>query len=180
MGKPKAETAANIAIIALCAIVGVVLIKKNFFPPQPGTPPAAVSTGDYSKLLHSAMPSGAERVLFVALSPTCRYCTESIPFYRRLLEERERAGAELPVIGLVPDTFDLEATKRKIESADIEFSAWVQADFMAARLRGTPTLVLLDSEGVVSDVWFGKLSPESENAVLRSLLDPVAPSTDRL
>lgn len=34
---------------------------------------------------------------------------------------------------------------------------------------GTPTLILVNSNGVVTDVWAGKLPPEAESQVLSKL-----------
>ncbi|HEX8686998.1 MAG TPA: hypothetical protein VF654_10865, partial [Pyrinomonadaceae bacterium] len=44
-----------------------------------------------------------------------------------------------------------------------------QAAFKDLGVRGTPTLLLVNGEGVVTGSWFGKLSPEKEEEVLGRL-----------
>jgi hypothetical protein len=34
---------------------------------------------------------------------------------------------------------------------------------------GTPTLIMADKEGKVSDIWFGRLPPEREREVLNQI-----------
>jgi hypothetical protein len=36
-------------------------------------------------------------------------------------------------------------------------------------VAGTPTIIVTDNKGEITNVWFGKLSPEKENEVLSRL-----------
>jgi hypothetical protein len=36
-------------------------------------------------------------------------------------------------------------------------------------LAGTPTLVLVDNAGIVHDFWIGKLTPDDEEQVIKSV-----------
>jgi len=40
------------------------------------------------------------------------------------------------------------------------------ADFQSLQVGGTPTLLLVDSKGIVQKVWLGKLSEAKEKEVL--------------
>jgi hypothetical protein len=44
-----------------------------------------------------------------------------------------------------------------------------QTSFDSIGVTGTPTLILLDDQGAVAEVWVGKLSPEKESEVLGRL-----------
>ncbi len=170
MRRVKLDTVANLSIILFCAVVGAVLIRRSFFAPQRITPPSGLLAGETSEPLRRALPTGTEQALFIALSPRCGYCTESTPFYRRLLAERVRRGVELPIVAVVAHSQDREAEQELMSAAGIRFDHWATVDFEAARVPGTPTLVLLDQSGRAAEVWVGKLDPETEEAVLARLL----------
>jgi hypothetical protein len=45
----------------------------------------------------------------------------------------------------------------------------VKLDFAAVKVPGTPTLMLVDNEGEILDVWVGKLDASGEKKVLSTL-----------
>jgi hypothetical protein len=172
MGKVKLDTFTNVAIILFCGIVGAILVQRNFFQAHPPSQPAPIQAGEQSEALRLATPPGANRVLFIALSPRCGYCTESLPFYRRLVAEKVHGAQELSIVGIVASPTDLDAEKALLAEAGIALDHWASVDFAAARVPGTPALVLMNDRGVVAGVWVGKLDSGTEDSVLHRLLEP--------
>lgn len=171
MSRSKLDTAANIAIILVCIVAAAVLIRNNFFPPQQPLPPGMeqAEKGDRLDVLKAAMPQGADRTLFVMLQPNCGYCNESMPFYKRLIDERNQKGSNVKVVAAVgkPDAQAEEA--QKLAQAGVQPDGLTTVDFEAAKVPGTPALLLVNNQGEVLDVWVGKLDEGKESQVLRSL-----------
>ncbi len=104
----------------------------------------------------------SEKNLVLVLSTSCKYCTESLPFYRRLTEQNA-AERKLNIVAAFSQE-PPEASKYLIKN-EISVDQVVKAEAAEIRVRGTPTLILTDRNGIVLDLWAGKLSPGMENEV---------------
>jgi thioredoxin-related protein len=171
MAKEKStlDTVANIAIILVCAIAAVVLIRNQFFPPRPPGAAPQVEKGERFDQLKAVVPAGSDRALVVALSPTCHFCNESMPFYKQLIDKRNQQGSPVKVIAAVPDEGAKAEESQKFASAGTSPDGMVHMDFSAIKVPGTPTLLLVDNQGKVLDVWVGKLDEDREKEVLAAL-----------
>jgi len=170
--KSSLDTAANIAIIVVCAIAAVVLIRNQFFPPRPGPPPgspAMVEKGDRLEPIKAVLPAGTNRALVVAVSPTCHFCNESMGFYKQLLDERNQKSSPVKFIAAVPTDEAKAEEAQKFATAGAQPDGLVRLDFSAIKVAGTPTLLLVDNSGKVLDVWVGKLDEGGQKEVLKAL-----------
>jgi hypothetical protein len=170
--KTALDTTANIAIIMVCAIAGVALIRNQFFPPRPAPPPGSppmVAKGERFDQLKAVVPARSQRALVVALSPACRFCDESMPFYKQIVDERDRRRSPVKFVAAVA-TEELKSQEaQKLATAGARPDSLVQLDFAAVKVPGTPILMLVDDEGEVLDVWVGQLDASSQQAVLSML-----------
>ena len=170
--KSTLDTVANIAIIIVCAIAAFVLIRQNFFNPnqqQAGPRPPEVEVGEQLDALRQVVPAGSDRAMIVALSPTCHFCTESMPFYKRLVEERNKKGSNTKVIAAVPREEAKAEEQKTMDSAGVQPDALVALDFQNIKVPGTPTILLVDNQGKVLDVWVGKQDSSGEEEILEKL-----------
>lgn len=167
--RSKLDTIANIAIIVVCAIAAYVLIQRYFFPPEPPPRPGQVQAGEQLDPLRELVPAGTDRALVVALSPTCKFCTESMPFYKRLIDERNEKGSNVKVIAAVPAEEAKEPERQTMEQTGVNPDQLVTVDFASIKVPGTPTILLVDDQGKVLDVWVGKLDERKEKEVLKKL-----------
>jgi hypothetical protein len=164
------EFIANLAIIAV-AILGCALLTKQLrSAPVPPRPQAAVRPAERTAPEVGARVSvegidwsRRERTLVLVLSTTCHFCTESAPFYRRVASEAKRHGT-VGLLAVFPQT--REEAKPYLEQLGVTVDAVVQAPVVSVGTRGTPTLVLVDSHGVIKRTWVGRLAPEGESQVL--------------
>ncbi len=168
--KSTLDTVANIAIILVCAIAAFVLVRQHFFNQnaQGGRPPE-IEAGDQFKELGQVVPAGTDRALVVALAPDCHFCEESMPFYKRLVEERNRKGSKVKVIAAVGLEEAKAEEQKKLDSAGVSPDALVVLPFDDIKLRGTPTIVLVDNQGEVHNVWIGKQPASGEEEILETL-----------
>jgi thioredoxin-related protein len=163
----KIEVLANIAILVTASLLCVVLVKNHLAPASKSAnnqPTIKTNAAQNNYQLKSGMKLSLEgmdwskngRTLLLALSTTCHFCSESGPFYRRLLKER---GGNTSVVAVLPQAVnDGNAYMKRL---GISVDEVKQVPLNSLGVAGTPTLILVDNEGVIIDSWVGRL-PESE------------------
>jgi hypothetical protein len=167
------DTIANIAIILVCVIASVVLVN-NFLasrrqPQGAGQRPPEVEKGEQLAALKNVVPAGTDRALVVALQPQCGYCNESMPFYNKLIDERNKKGSNVKVIAVVGQEAAKAEEQQKMTEAGVQPDALLALDFQSIKVPGTPTLLLVDNQGKVLEKWVGKVQPGDEDDVLATL-----------
>jgi thioredoxin-related protein len=167
--KSTLDTIANIAIIVVCAIAAVVLVRNQFFPPRPPGAPPQVEKGERFDQLKAIVPAGSSRALVVAVSPTCHFCDESMPFYKQIIDQRNQKGSQVKVIAAVPNEEAKAEESQKFATAGANPDGMVHMDFSTIKVSGTPTLLLVDNDGKVLDVWVGKLPEDRQQEVFEVL-----------
>ncbi len=167
--KSTLDTVANIAIILVCAIAAVVLVRNQFFPPEPPPRPGQAEKGETLAALKQALPAGTQRAMVVALSPTCHFCNESMPFYKKLIEERNSKSSPVKVIAAVPSEAAKAEEAKKFAEAGVQPDQMVTMDFSAIKVPGTPTVLHVDNNGKILDVWVGKQDSGGERQILKAL-----------
>ena len=164
----RIETAANVAIIAVALLLGFVLVKTfiwNRTPRERATSFDSIKPGTKISLPEVDW-SQSERHLVLVLQTGCHFCTESAPFYRRLTQMLgKRKDTEL--IAVLPQS--ISESKQYLDNLGIAINEVRQADLSSVGASGTPTLVLVDKTGAVTDVWVGRLPPDKEEEVLNRL-----------
>jgi thioredoxin-related protein len=162
---------ANVAISLVCAIAAVVLIRQHFFPQsiqQPGAPPQ-VEKGEQFDQLKSVLPAGTNKALLVAVQPGCHFCNDSMPFYKRLIDERNSKSSPVKFIAAVPSDEAKAEENQKFAAVGTQPDHMVKLDFASVKVPGTPTILLVDNTGKVLDVWVGKLDADKEKDVIAEL-----------
>jgi thioredoxin-related protein len=164
----KLEVAANVAILVVALLLGVVLVKRYLAPGPPPEPPRAERLKPGDKLaLEDVDWRQSKKTLVMVLSTNCHYCTESAPFYQRLA--REKSGRDdVRLLAVLPQS--VEESRKYLDTNGVAVNDVRQEKSGAIRVPGTPTLIMVDSSGAVVDSWVGKLPPEKEDEVLKSLL----------
>ena len=160
----RVELFANIAIILVAIALVVVLAKRFIFTsPPPDTPQSNVG----AKLsLPGVDWSQNNKNVVLVLSDTCKYCTESAPFYQRLVQERAQRQSFRLTAGFPQSVGE---GRKYLNGLGVAIDDVVELSPTAIRIRGTPTILLVNNAGVVTEEWLGKLPPEKETEVLSRL-----------
>ncbi len=164
----KLETAANLTTIVVSLLLSVVLVKVFLLPqPRPAAsvarPQAAKGTG--LKGVLQGVDWGANgRTLVLAISTGCHFCTDSAPFFQRISKTRPTSTK---ILAVLPQT--VEESRKYLDQVGVRVDDVKQAPLDAIKVTGTPTLLLVDKAGTVTDVWIGKLSADGEAEVLHVL-----------
>src|SRR5262245_5762078 len=98
----KIETAANIAIIFVAVVIGVVLLRQYYFTTRPTSAPA-VPIGKKLSLPEVDWEKNG-KTLLIALQEGCIYCSQSAPFYQKLFDQT--SSKKIPVIITLPQSIE--------------------------------------------------------------------------
>lgn len=152
------EVGANFGIVIVALLCLVVAIKN--FSDRNGSLNHNIPVGtkiqvdDVSWFSHRGN-------LVLALSTTCHFCAESTPFYRDLVAKCSKNHVQ--TIAVFPQP--VAEASSYLEKNKVHVDRIVSMSLARAQISGTPTLILVDENGKVQDVWVGKLSSEREKEV---------------
>jgi len=172
----KIETLSNVAIIVVEIVLTFTLIKgyssKNAEvapgPNLPASNPTINSANVVGKKLNVPDVDWAKngKTLIMAVQSGCHFCTDSGPFYRELAK-RQSSTAKVKIVAILPQT--VEDSRQYLGSLGVSINQIRQMSLGSIGVSGTPTLLLADSNGVVTDAWIGKLDGPKETAVLERM-----------
>ena len=164
----RIELVANVAIIVVAILLGVVLVR-NYLLPRSRAPQqaAASSIPPGTKLLLPGVDWKANgKTLVLALSTGCHFCTDSGAFYQRVAQERAKAG-NLRLVAVFPEP--VPEGQKYLSNLGVTVDEVRQARLDSIGVAGTPTLIMADGEGSVLDSWRGRLPREKESEVFARL-----------
>jgi hypothetical protein len=166
----KVEVSANIAIILVATLLAAVLVERYLLAPKtPGKGASAEALlRPGSRLSLAGVDWGkSDRTLLMVLSTNCHYCNESAPFYQRLAQEKAKWGGKARLVAVMPQ--ETSESQKYLGEHGIAVDEIKQASPGAVQAPGTPTLLLVDQTGIVTNAWVGKLTPDKESEVLDRL-----------
>ena len=161
----RSELIANIAIIVVACLFALTLVKTYFLDRQ-SQPPAISEKQLPDKVSASSLNvdwKKTEQTLVLALSNTCHFCSESAPFYKRVALNK----GKVRLIAIFPQSIEQGQAYLKQLGVAVDEVKQFRLDTMG--VQGTPTLFLINSSGVITEKWVGKLPPDQELMVLKAL-----------
>lgn len=161
----KLEVTANVLIIVVALVLGVVLIKK-FLLDQPAPAPERKAPVVGQKIADTGINLAASpKNVLLVLQKGCKFCTESAAFYKKLIEQTKDKNVKITAV--LPQSKDeAEQYIRDLGISGIEIR---QSQLDSLNVGGTPTIIVTDNQGVISDTWMGKLPPDKESEVIKKL-----------
>jgi hypothetical protein len=163
----KIELTANILIIVVAVLLIGVIAQRYFFAPStdPNQPTRVHPTVGTKINLPDTDWSRQPKTLIIALQKGCHFCGESAPFYKRLQESAQNKNVKLVAV-LPGKQEESMAYLSELGIANLDVK---QLPLNTLQIGGTPTLILTNDKGEVTDYWVGKLSPEKESEVFNKL-----------
>jgi thiol-disulfide isomerase/thioredoxin len=168
----KLDTLTNLAILLLCVLMMAGIIRSwASGRPVAGAAAAHSNSGYHAGDHLGAFPGlnfkGAQRTLLLFVRTTCPYCEKSMPFYQQLAQVASRRGDQIRLVALGPESdADLRAF---FATHGVLIDAAISVPPAATRIPGTPTLVLVDRNGVVLNQWVGLLASTEQEQVVKTL-----------
>lgn len=164
----KTEFVANLLIIITAVLLIGITIHGYFGNSEVSTnKPSVRIQPTVGKKLNLEKVNFAEnpKTVVLALQTTCRFCNESAPFYKRLLEETK--GKNVKFIAVFPTS--VEDSQKHLTQLGITGFEVQQAPISQLDASGTPTLILTNSRGEVEKFWVGKLPQDKESEAINSI-----------
>lgn len=176
MGK-RVETTTNLAVLLVCGLMGYQIINGMFATkkalPSAGLAPAAANpAGQYQPgepvpTIPELTFAAADKSLLLFVRSTCGFCTASMPFYKTLIERVRGSGGKVSV-AIISDE-PVATSKAYLMRHNI--SPPTVASVAAGRFKvsGTPTVLLVDKQGIARRVWRGRLAEASELELIETV-----------
>lgn len=161
------DTATNVALIVVCVLISIVLGQRLWlqFVPPAVAPPVQYQAGDTFPAIEQVDYGRRANTVVLFVASTCKYCTQSMPFYATLAQHRSNQNYQIIAIGF--ETEEVIAAYFKAHDITPDAVATLKAGF---KFAATPTVVVLDRQGKVVRGWIGALgSSESEVAALLNI-----------
>lgn len=170
--KAALEVATNIAVLGVSSLVFVTLLWVYFhkaprLESQPGLRKG--ETVDRTRL-HNYDFGKSARTLLIVMNTECSFCTESIPFYNDIAESCQNPNNQTQATAVFPNSSD--EVRRYVEKQKLREDALESVDLNTLQVSATPTLILIDRNGVVLNFWIGKLSEQDQQEVMKSISGP--------
>lgn len=163
--KTRIEFVANVVVILLAVVIGIVFIKDRFAPSS--TESTEVKAGDKLAKIEGWDWSGHDQTLILVLKKGCHFCEDSAPFYQRLVAQQKQSGTHAAIVAVFPDAADAAKEAVKSEGLAVEPISGIPLEKL--NVSGTPTLLLVDRTGTVLKAWMGVLSPRQELEVIKAV-----------
>jgi hypothetical protein len=174
----KLDVLANVAVIITSFILCSVLVKKYFFSATKQESSVEAAQAKSAVLNASRRPiqagtkislpgidwSKSTRTVVLALSTTCHFCSESGPFYQKLQQQKP---SSVRLIAVLPQP--VEDSRNYLSKLGVSVADVVQSSLPSVGVSGTPTLLLIDNQGAVTDSWVGKLSDSEVAKVIAQI-----------
>lgn len=156
---------ANIAIIVLIALLCVAGYKKYVLRSDRVSASHSLRIGARISLPETEWASSRQTLLLV-LKEDCKFCNESMPFYRNLVQSvANNKGLRLIAIMLN----DPAEIRRYLSANQLDILDVRQVASRTLDIRATPTLIVVDNQGRVTRSWVGKLTGEQEQELFSQL-----------
>jgi peroxiredoxin len=166
-----------LSIITALLIVQNLRMKKilddmnhpTFDQLKPGDKAAAfrfiTMNGDTNLYNSAELPK--KQLIFV-LSSTCPHCKNNLKHWEHLAQDANQIR-DLNVMGMCVSGY--EETRRYINDNHIGFYLASTADttfITKYKIEGVPQTIMLNSSGVIENVWIGELTDSLENIIRKS------------
>lgn len=169
---------ANLGIIVIGLLLTFIVLDRYVISPTKSDQNPVVASNTSSttlpranNLIGTVLPlqgvawKESNMTVVLYLSTTCRFCSESSPFYQQLV--KAKANNAFKLVAVLPQNTD-EANKY-LESLNIKVDQVLNSSLTSVGVTGTPTLMMVGEDGVIIDSWRGKLDEKKEGEVFAKL-----------
>ncbi len=162
--RANVELGAQIAIAIAVVVVAGMLVKRSLFPQQPNpTSVARINAGEQLIIPNVDWERNKKSLVFF-LKKDCVYCASSAPFYRQIIEDASKRKVTL--LAILPSSVD--EARQYVQSLQLPIENLQTGSLSSYKIPGTPTVLFVDSRGIVRTVWFG--APRDRETEMRDQL----------
>jgi thiol-disulfide isomerase/thioredoxin len=160
--KTKIEAIANVTVIVVALALGYMMLNRYLASDRV---PHSVAAGDRLAEFPGLDWNQHRRTLVLVLNTGCHFCQDSIPFYQKLAQA-QRPDRDAPeIVAVFPNEAELVRQFTAREGLTVQSVPEVPLEKL--HVNGTPTLILVNSEGLVERSWIGVLTARQELDLLK-------------
>ncbi|MBO0720376.1 MAG: hypothetical protein J2P41_06120 [Blastocatellia bacterium] len=163
----RLEKTTNIAIIVACIFLVGTLVRNYYLSRNLDLNTPEIAKGTEIKLPLTAAGGQQTGTLVLALSKSCHFCGESVPFYQKLAALKNTSLQKLRLVAVLPEKQD--EAEAYLKGNGIAVDSVISMPLPNLGVRGTPTLLLLDGQNKLEELWIGKLNEAQEAQVMEKL-----------
>ena len=152
--------------IVIAVLLAVKVVRRSFFPKAPVRTVATTLRPGTKLPLENVNWSNKDQTLVMVLDTNCGFCKASVPFYQTVLK-RLSEKSRVQVVAVFPQP-EKEATDY-LNSVGLQIPEVRQATARSLRVQGTPSLILVNTSGLVTDMWVGQLRNTDEEVFFTRL-----------
>jgi hypothetical protein len=169
--KSFVETATSVAVLLTCVGFLGALSWGYFVQRRVGSLEGGLHRG---KLLSTPGIdlNKADQTLLIGLSTKCHFCVESTPLYNEVVELGHTGNLRTAIVAVFPENKTAVELYVKNNNLNHKIETIAGYDLALIEARGTPTAILLDSQGKILDFWIGKLQPEAQEQLIQAIQQP--------
>lgn len=156
---------ANVLIIIVAILITGVFIQRYIFPNFSTSSKSVVPTIGEKVVVTDVDWSKSNKNVLLVLQKGCIFCTSSANFYRKLIEQTKDKGVN--IIAFFPQS--KEEAENYLNDLGISGIEVRHSELDSLFVTGTPTIIVTDDKGQITDIWVGKLQSEKEAEVLAKL-----------
>lgn len=145
-------------------VLGFVALRHQWLPRTNGAMASPIAVGTAAPAIPGIAYSDADLTLIVAVSSRCRFCSDSMPFYRRLMAEARTRRGRVQFVAMGIE--DSNVLREYLAQHAVVPDALVNGREAQFPLRATPTLMVVEGSGRVVASLQGLLTGEQETNVM--------------
>jgi thioredoxin-related protein len=107
--------------------------------------------------------NNSNKTLIIVLSTSCKFCNESVPFYKKLAKNISLAEKNLNLVSIFRE--DKIFVENYLSKYDLQIATISSVDFNEIDVSGTPTLILMDEQKRIVETWRGRLDTAQEEVL---------------
>jgi hypothetical protein len=170
----RVQFATSIAFLLLCLVGSALGVKALVSPPPvratdplppPRPQPPTYAVGEQIKVAGVDFRASAQTLVLV-VRKGCRFCDESMPFYKQLGDDAAIAKTTRLVIA-APD--DEVVSREELAKQAVRVDQVVKVKGGDLKVRGTPTVIVVDRGGTVRQVLIGRLDETKQRELVTTL-----------
>lgn len=167
----RLEIIANIAVIIAAIALLIFLGRQEWIRHDSPSIATARSLEGRTIRLPGVQFTSQSDTLVMAISTQCHFCRASEPFYKELAE---KYANRVKLVAVLPQP--LREAEQYVHVSIAPNIQVISAPLASLGVTGTPTLLLVNSNGRVQKAWVGKLNDPSQQQVQSALIGSVAAS----
>lgn len=154
--------AANILVVLVCAtLVGLFSYRAFFQSPLSSLEAELLKSGTEFKGLQEIDFGKTPNTILLAADINCQFCTQSLPFYKKLAAA-SRENPAVRVVGVFKNKE--EEVRQYLREHNVELDFISNVDLVKVRVDTTPTVIWVDANRKISGSYEGLLREDQETA----------------